>query len=171
MSQGYYHEFFLQVERWTIRSASMMIHTRTNGDRPELARHFDEACDGRLEHQRAKLGRRGGRVPADSLFREAAPPILPRVRARFGVIPVEVFQFGLTDVSLCLVHLHEFGEGVKHHGGLVFARVTYASPSALAVGIQHVSDERRVDRALIVVFAQMIPVSSTTLRAASSQMA
>ena len=42
----------------------------------------------------------GGRVARNALFREARPPILPRVGARLGMVPVEVFELELADVAV-----------------------------------------------------------------------
>ena len=47
---------------------SMMIDARIDGNRLELARHFDKACHGRFEHQLTELRRGGGRVAADSFL-------------------------------------------------------------------------------------------------------
>ena len=66
----------------------MVIHAIFDRQRAELADHFDEALDGRVKHQLAKLGRGSGRVAADAVFREAAPIVLPAVGARLRVIPM-----------------------------------------------------------------------------------
>src|SRR5688572_3353282 len=112
-----------------------MIHTRIDGNGAELARHFDEARHCSLEHQLTKFGSRRGCIAAHTFFREAAPPILPAIGARFGMIPVKVFQFELTDITLCLVHLYQFWKTMQHHGGLVFAGMAYTSPAAFTIGI------------------------------------
>ena len=120
----------------------MMIHARDDGNGAELARHFNKACDRGLEHQLPEFRRRRGGVAADTLFREAAPPILPAIGAGFGVIPIEIFQFELTDVARSFIHLHEFREAVQHHRGFIFAGMTHAAPTALAIGIQHIGHQR-----------------------------
>src|SRR5688572_3952779 len=116
----------------------MMIHTRPNGTSSELARHLDKARDRSFKHQMTELRSGGGRVAANAFFGEAAPPILPTIRARLGVIPVEVFQFELPDVARGFLHLHEFGIAVQHHGSLVFTGMGYTSPTAFAIGIEYI---------------------------------
>jgi len=48
----------------------MMIHAWIDGNRPELARHFDEARHSDLELQLTKFRRRGGRDLAPILWRD-----------------------------------------------------------------------------------------------------
>ena len=68
-----------------------MIYARFDWNGAELTHHFDKACDGRFEHELTELWRRSGRVTADSILREAAPPVLPAIGAGLGMIPVEIF--------------------------------------------------------------------------------
>src|SRR6266498_6166700 len=102
--------------RTTMFNPSMMIDAGLDGNRAELARHFDKARHGRFEHQVTEL-RSGNRcVATNSLFGETAPPSLPAIGARLGMIPVEVFQLELTDIPRRFVHLDKFGVTVQHHG-------------------------------------------------------
>ena len=50
------------------------------------------------------------------------------------MVPVEIFQLELTDVTFGFVHLHEFGEGVQHHCCLEFPRMSHTSISAFVTG-------------------------------------